>query len=401
MWQSCSSVNGKPPAEKPAQHRWLKRLVLTVVMNGLSNQEVETLRAQHGFNEVKTNQTPEWKKILWRYLDWVSIIIFVAAIISATVEVEGGRGWTSFVLLILELNLIVWVGYYSERNAGNAVKELEALTVPMAQAKREGKWQQVPARELLPGDIIALKGGDVIPADAQLVGVGEPLLVDESSLTGESLPVTRKPGDQVLAGATVTQGELEAQVTATGADSFFGKTIALLGAPEERGHLQTVLNQVSIAVAVISFFAVLVIVIVLLVDQDASPSYAVVTAFVIFVAAVPVGMPVVTTTVLAFGAREMAAERAIVTRLSALEELSGMEVLASDKTGTLTLNRLTLDKDDILAWGASSKDDVLLTASLSAKWDHNDAIDKAVTEAMGGDAKICFQRLTFGRNRGT
>lgn len=94
-------------------------------MDGLSNQEVETLRAQHGFNEVKTNQTPEWKKILWRYLDWVSIVIFVAAIISTTVEVEGGRGWTSSVLLILELNLIVWVGYYSERNAGNAVKELE------------------------------------------------------------------------------------------------------------------------------------------------------------------------------------------------------------------------------------------------------------------------------------
>lgn len=94
-------------------------------MNGLSNHEVESLRAQHGFNEVKTNQTPEWKKILWRYLDWVSIVILIAAIINATVEVQGGRGWTSFALLIVELNLIVWVGYYSERNAGNAVKELE------------------------------------------------------------------------------------------------------------------------------------------------------------------------------------------------------------------------------------------------------------------------------------
>jgi hypothetical protein len=96
-------------------------------MSGLTHQEVESLRARFGYNEVKTNQTPEWKKILWRYLDWVSIIILAAAIISATVEVEGGRGWTSFVLLILELNLIVWVGYYSERNAGDAVKELEVI----------------------------------------------------------------------------------------------------------------------------------------------------------------------------------------------------------------------------------------------------------------------------------
>jgi len=175
-------------------------------MEGLTQFEVDDLRAKYGYNEVKTNQTPEWKKIMWRYLDWVSIIIFTSAIISAAVEVESGRGWTSFALLLLELNLIVWVGYYSERNAGDAVKELEALTVPMAQVKRDGKWAPLPARELLPGDIIALKGGDVIPADSKLVGEGEPLLVDESSLTGESLPVTRRTGDQILAGATVTQG---------------------------------------------------------------------------------------------------------------------------------------------------------------------------------------------------
>lgn len=98
-------------------------------MSGLTHQEVESLRAKFGYNEVKVNQTPEWKKILWRYLDWVSIIILAAAIISATVEVEGGRGWTSFVLLLLELNLIVWVGYYSERNAGDAVKELEVRKI--------------------------------------------------------------------------------------------------------------------------------------------------------------------------------------------------------------------------------------------------------------------------------
>ncbi|KAK9817909.1 hypothetical protein WJX72_004165 [[Myrmecia] bisecta] len=347
---------------------------------GLSTAEVAQLQQQHGLNEVAAEQVPAWKKVAWRYLDWVSLVILASAIISAAVPNEGQRGWTSFVLLILELNLVVWVGYYSERNAGNAIKELEALSAPYTTVRRDGSWQKLAVRELVPGDLIQLKGGDVVPADGKLVGDEdhEPLTLDESSLTGESLPV--------LAGAVVTQGELDALVTATGKDSFFGKTMTLLGGPEEAGHLKKVLNRVSVAMAGIALIGVLIIMAVLF-ARNRPAGYIVVTVFVIFVAVTPIGMAVVTTTVLALGARELAKEKAIVSRLSALEELSGMEVLASDKTGTLTLNRLTLDKSDILAWGGASQDEVLLMASLSARWSHNDAIDKAVVDAMGGDEK--------------
>ncbi|KAK9819692.1 hypothetical protein WJX72_001191 [[Myrmecia] bisecta] len=360
--------------------------------DGLTSAEAAELQQKYGKNEVASKQQPAWQKIAWRYLDWVSLVILTAAIVSATVPNEGERGWTSFVLLILELNLIVWVGYYSDRNAGNAVKELETLSAPSTTVKRDGQWQTLAVKELVPGDLIQLKGGDIVPADAKLAGNSdhEPLTLDESSLTGESLPVKRRPGQQVLAGAVVTQGELEGVVTATGRDSFFGKTMALLATPEEPGHLKKVLNRVSVAMAIVALVFVLIILLVLLI-RGAPIGYVVVTVFVIFVAVVPIGMPVVVGTVLALGARELASEKAIVSRLSALEELSGMEVLASDKTGTLTLNKLTLDKQDILAWGNASKDEVLLMASLSARWSNNDAIDSAVVNALGGNEQAIAQ----------
>ncbi|KAL3158516.1 hypothetical protein ABBQ38_010745 [Trebouxia sp. C0009 RCD-2024] len=352
-------------------------------VGGLSSQAVEGLRQKHGFNEVKTKPVPEWKKLARRYTDWISIIVIVAAIVSAAVPNDGGRGWTSFVLLIIELNLICFVGWSSERNAGNAVKELEALLSPSAQCNRDGKWQEIEARELVPGDLIQLKGGDVIPADAKLHGQGV-MKVDESSLTGESLAVSKKSGSTILAGAVVAEGEMDAVVTAIGKECFFGKTMALLDAPQEVGHLTQVLNRLSAFLAAVSFFGVLIIFLVLLVARDAGVGYSLVTAFVIFVSSVPIGVPVVTTTVLAVGARQMAKEKAIVSRLSALEELSGMEVLCSDKTGTLTLNKLSLDQEDILTWKDHSQAQVLLLAALSAKWTNNDAIDRAVTNAVEG-----------------
>ncbi|KAI3423925.1 hypothetical protein D9Q98_009759 [Chlorella vulgaris] len=353
-------------------------------VEGLSSSQVEELRKTHGYNEVKSTQTPEWKKIAWRYLHWVSLVIIAAAVVSASVKSDGKRGWTSFTLLVIELNLVVWVGYLTDRNAGNAIKELEELAAPQALVLRDGSWVQLTVRELVPGDVVELKGGDIIPADCKLVGEGEPLKIDESSLTGESMAVSRRPGDKVLAGAVVSSGELHARVTETGTNTFFGKTMALLAAPEESGHLQTVLGRVNVALGVLGAAGCLAI-LGDIIGRTGDIGLAFVTAFVILVSVVPIGMPVVVGAVLAAGAREMAQEKAIVSRLSALEELSGMEVLCSDKTGTLTLNRLTLDKADIQAWAGFTADDVLLLGSLSAKWTNADAIDGAVTAAVGPD----------------
>mmetsp|Transcript_8326 Transcript_8326/g.24910 ORF Transcript_8326/g.24910 Transcript_8326/m.24910 type:complete len:686 (+) Transcript_8326:251-2308(+) len=358
---------------------------------GLSDEEVTKMREKYGANEVTTKQVPEWKKIARRYFDFVSLVILTAAIVSAAVTSDGGRGWTSFGLLLFELNLIVWAGYIGDRNAGNAIKELEELSSPSAMVKRNGAWVELPIKDLVMGDVVQLKGGDIIPADCRLIGDKEkddPMKIDESSLTGESLPVTRGPGDQILSGACVNQGELDAVVTAVGRNTFFGKTIALLGAPEQRGHLQQVMSRMTIALAVGAFLFVAGIFIALLARGE-PVGYTFIVFFVVFVAVVPIGMPVVTTTVLAIGAQEMIREKAIVSRLSALEELSGVEVLASDKTGTLTLNKLSLDHEDIEAAGGRTFKDVLIAASLSAKWSNADAIDTAVTASVpGGEEAI-------------
>ncbi|KAK9833891.1 hypothetical protein WJX74_009082 [Apatococcus lobatus] len=359
-------------------------------ISGLTSEEVKQLRQRHGPNEVKAKQKPEWRKILRRYTDWVSLTILAAAIVSACVKNDGDRGWTSFVLLILELNLVVWAGYSPDRNAGNAIKELEELSAPTAYALRDGTWQDVPAKELVPGDIIEVKGGDVIPADCRLIGKGAGLKIDESSLTGESMAVSRGSGHQILSGAVVASGEMQAEVTSIGAETFFGKTIALLGAPEEKGHLFKVLNQISITLAILAFLLVIGIFVAAIV-RGKGVGYAFIISFVVYVAVVPIGIPVVTGTVLAVGAREMAKEKAIVSRLSALEEMSGMEILASDKTGTLTLNKLTLDPEDIVAWEPYNIDEVLSHACLSAKWENNDAIDQAVTTAIGGNPESLSQ----------
>jgi H+-transporting ATPase len=354
---------------------------------GLTEVEAESSRDRHGANEVTAKATPEWRKVLRRYTDWIVLLMFAAAIVSVAVPNYGDRGYASFGLLIFELNLVVWVGWYSDRNAGNAVKELKDLASPTALAKRDQQWKVLQVKNLVVGDLIQLKAGDVIPADAKIIGQPEEVKIDEAALTGESLAVSKKASDTILSGAVVQQGEFEAVVIAVGSNTFFGKTVSILATEEGTGHLQQVLCAVQIVIGVIAFLAAAAILIVLLVRGEQA-GYSVVIVMVILVSTVPVGMPVVTTTVLAVGAREMAREKAIVNRLSALEELSGIEILASDKTGTLTLNRLTLDKLDMDCSRGFSAEQVLELAALSARWENNDAIDQAITGAFGDQSLL-------------
>eukprot|EP00899_Mesostigma_viride_P028511 jgi/Mesvir1/8845/Mv02741-RA.1 len=376
------SVDGRDDVPNGEEHEPPKESK-NIDSNGLTSAQVEDLRAQWGFNEVVPREVPEWKVFLSRYLGIIPLIMLITAIIAVSVEQDGSRDWMSFGLLIFEINLVAMVGHYSERNSGNAIKELQRLAAPFCKARRDGGWVNLPVRELVPGDTIALHGGDVIPADATLVGEGEPLQVDESSLTGEALAVTKRPGDEVLSGAVVVQGEMEAVVNKTGAHTFFGKTISLLSMNTTEGHLNKLLRTVGNAITVLGAVTVVAIFFVLLFRDDFGVNIAVKTAFTILVAVVPVGMPVVTATMLAVGAKELAREKAIVSRLSAIEEMAGMEALCSDKTGTLTKNKLTLDAQLLRAFNDYTHDEVLRVAALASKWENMDAVDKAVTGVFG------------------
>eukprot|EP00921_Rhytidocystis_pertsovi_P025984 GHVQ01041952.1.p1 GENE.GHVQ01041952.1~~GHVQ01041952.1.p1 ORF type:complete len:815 (+),score=69.08 GHVQ01041952.1:163-2607(+) len=377
---SSEELSEKP--DKKVKRKKRRSTVSGVV--GLTTKSVEERRRQYGYNEVIPKEFPEWKKILGRFLGIVPVIMLVTAVLSAAVPSrDGSRDWLSFGMLIFELLLVVFVDYLSDRNAGNAIKAVKDLSAPTCSCKRDKKWCTVNVRELVPGDVVALKGGVVIPADGVLVGKGEPILVDESSLTGEAMAVTKHVGDELMGGAVIQSGELDMEVTSIGPDTFFGKTLALLGTVQSQGHLKKVLQWVAKLMAAVGAIGCGVLFFIKVFRDGDQFAIALKFAFVLLTAVVPIAMPVVTTTVLSVGALELSKESAVVTRLSAIEEMAGIEVLCSDKTGTLTLNKLTLERKNVVPGPTFTEDDVMLMAALSSKHENQEPIDKAITDALG------------------
>uniref|UniRef100_A0A0G4HM51 Plasma membrane ATPase n=1 Tax=Chromera velia CCMP2878 TaxID=1169474 RepID=A0A0G4HM51_9ALVE len=376
--------------------------------SGLTDVQVEKLREKFGYNEVTAKSEPVWLQILKRYAQLTPVILGVTAVFAAAVpEPSGRRDWITFGLLVFLINLVVYCDFFGDRNAKNAMKVVEDLSAPTANVKRNGQWETLKVRLLVPGDVVALKGGTVIPADGKLIGnpQDEPLSVDESSLTGESLAVTKWPGDECLSGAVVLRGELRMRVTNTGANSFFGKTVGLLGDAEKGvGHLRSVLYLTAKVITVVGAVFCLALFLADLFFETTKPSVAQVflslkLALVVLAAIVPAAMPVVTTTVLAVGATILAKEKAVVTRLSAIEEMAGLEVLCSDKTGTLTKNELSLDRKELVCETGVSADRLLLLASLASVVEHPEPIDKAINEAAaegeGADARESYKSVKF------
>ena len=232
------------------------------------------------------------------------------------------------------------VGFWEEHQAGNAIAALKAKLAINARVKRDGKWTTPKASELVPGDVIRLRLGDIVPADARLLA-GDPVEVDQSALTGESLPVTRKPGEAVFSGSIIRQGEIDAMVYATGTNTYFGKTAQLVEEAHTVSHFQRAVLKIGDYLIVLAVALVALILAVALFRGD--PVLTTLEfCLVLLVAAIPVAMPTVLSVTMAVGARLLAKKEAIVTRLSAIEELAGVDVLCSDKTGTLTQNKLTL-----------------------------------------------------------
>eukprot|EP00920_Eleutheroschizon_duboscqi_P025252 GHVT01062304.1.p1 GENE.GHVT01062304.1~~GHVT01062304.1.p1 ORF type:complete len:927 (+),score=112.78 GHVT01062304.1:1131-3911(+) len=229
---------------------------------------------------------------------------------------------------------------------------------------------------------VALRFGCLIVGIGIASKIGEFVIVDESSLTGEALPVTKRKGDDVLGGGVVQSGELELEVSCTGANTFFGKTLALLGGIQEQGHLKKVLQLVAKVMAALGAIICVILFFVVTFRDNQPWLLSLKFAFVLLTAVVPIAMPVVTTTVLSVGALELSKESAVVSRLSAIEEMAGIEILCSDKTGTLTLNKLSLDHEEILCEEGYSKKEVLKYAALASKLENAEPIDQAIGAAV-------------------
>jgi len=343
---------------------------------GLTQAEAQKRLIQHGPNELEEKKTNEVLKFLGYFWGPIPWMIEAAVILSAV-----ARHWPDFGIILLLLVANAVVGFWEEHQAGNAIAALKATLAVKARVQRDAKWVEPPARELVPGDVIRLRLGDIVPADARLLE-GDPVEVDQSALTGESLPATRKPGDAVFSGSIVRQGEIGALVYATGAGTYFGKTAELVQEAHTVSHFQRAVLKIGDYLIILAVALVAVIIAVALYRGD--PLLTTLQfALVLTVAAIPVAMPTVLSVTMAVGARLLARKQAIVTRLSAIEELAGVDILCSDKTGTLTQNKLTLG--DPFCLGDMPAGQVILNAALASRADDKDVIDLAVIGGLKSD----------------
>jgi len=337
--------------------------------DGLSAGEAQARLGKYGYNELpeeKANPLLKFLSYFWGPIPWM---IEVAAALSVVV-----RHWEDFAIILALLLMNAGVGFWEEFQAGNAIAALKAKLALHARVKRDGAWKAVPARELVPGDLMRVRIGEIVPADARLLQ-GDPIEVDQSALTGESLPVERKTGEAVYSGSIVKQGEADALVYGTGGNTYFGKTARLVETAHTVSHFQRAVLKIGDFLIVLALALVILILIVALFRGD--PMLTTLQfALVLTVAAVPVAMPAVLSVTMAVGARKLAEKQAIVTHLASMEELAGIDVLCSDKTGTLTQNKLTLG-DPYCARGVAPAE-VILAGALSSRADSQDAIDLAV-----------------------
>ncbi|PPR96656.1 hypothetical protein GOBAR_AA24019 [Gossypium barbadense] len=298
---------------------------------------------------------------------------------------------------VMEAAAIMAIALANENNAGNAAAALMAGLAPKTKVLRDGKWSEQEAAILVPGDIISLKLGDIIPADARLLE-GDPLKIDQSALTGESLPVTKNPGDEVFSGSTCKQGEIEAVVIATGVHTFFGKAAHLVDSTNNVGHFQKVLTAIGNFCICSIAIGMLVEIIVMYPIQHRKYRDGIDNLLVLLIGGIPIAMPTVLSVTMAIGSHRLSQQGAITKRMTAIEEMAGMDVLCSDKTGTLTLNKLSVDRNLIEVFVKDvDKEHVVLLAARASRTENQDAIDAAIVgmladpkEARAGIREVHF-----------
>jgi H+-transporting ATPase len=381
--------NHKDPTkvpDKPGKKDELKSLPMPDLFKkldssekGISPDEAKKRLTQYGPNEIKEEKTNLFLKFLsyfWGPIPWM---IEGAVILSGAV-----RHWLDFIIISVLLFSNAIVGFWEEHQAGNAIAALKAKLATTASALRGGKWSTPKVNELVPGDVIRLKLGNIVPADARLLA-GDPVQVDESALTGESLPASRKPGEAVFSGSIMRQGEADAMVYATGTNTYFGKTAQLVQSAKTVSHFQKAVLKIGDYLIILAVALVAIIIAVAILRGDPILN-TLEFALVLMVAAIPVAMPTVLSVTMAVGARLLAKKQAIVTRLAAIEELAGVDMLCSDKTGTLTQNKLTLG--DPFSVNDISSDQVILWAALASRAEDKDTIDLAVIGGLKKDQDL-------------
>jgi H+-transporting ATPase len=351
---------------------------------GLSSSEAQTRLQKYGTNEITEKKISHLRKFLGYFWGPIPWMIEAAVVMSAIIQ-----HWPDFAFILMLLMLNAVVGFWQENKAGNAIELLKKKLALNAKVLRDGKWVQKPAKELVPGDIVRIRLGEIVPADAKLVK-GDYIQLDESALTGESLPVEKHVQDVAYSGSIARQGEMDALVVTTGMNTFFGKTTKLVEEAGTVSHFQKAVTKIGDYLIALAGIIVVIIIVVSLFRAESLLS-TIQFALVLTVAAIPAALPAVLSVTLALGAIVMSKKEAIVSKLVAIEEMAGVDVLCVDKTGTITKNELTVGKVQPLE-GYKEKD-LLLFGVLASREEDQDPIDtaiitksketKEITESMG------------------
>ena len=384
---------GKPQPLGPAAIA-AKLAELGTTPKGLAAAEAAQRLEKFGANALEAKEPPVWKKLVgyfWGPIPWM---------IEAAAAISLARGdWADFAVVLGLLVYNAVVGFWQDAKAANALAALKKDLALKARALRDGKWLGVDAASLVPGDVIDIAAGEIVPADVLLIG-GEYLSVDQAALTGESLPVSKRIGDSAYSGSIAKQGDMTGVVTATGERTFFGRTAKLVAAAGAASHSQKAVLQIGDFLILLAGVLAAILVGVRVWREMVVPDAWTWAAagsilqfvLVLLIASIPVALPAVMSVTLALGALALSRQKAIVSRLSAIDELAGVDVLCSDKTGTLTQNRLTLDAP--IPFGGAAPDDVIFAAALATQASSEDAIDQAVLKGVKAPAALDRYRQT-------
>ncbi|KAL9250801.1 ATPase 8, plasma membrane-type-like protein [Drosera capensis] len=366
---------------------------------GLTTDEGQKRLQIFGPNKLEEKKESKFLKFLgfmWNPLSWVMEAAAIMAIVLAN---GGGKppDFPDFIGIVVLLLINSTISFIEENNAGNAAAALMANLAPKTKVLRDGKWGEQEASILVPGDVISIKLGDIVPADARLLE-GDPLKIDQAALTGESLPVTKNPGNEVFSGSTCKQGEIEAVVIATGVHTFFGKAAHLVDSTNQVGHFQKVLTAIGNFCICSIALGMLLEIVVMYPIQHRSYRDGIDNLLVLLIGGIPIAMPTVLSVTMAIGSHRLSEQGAITKRMTAIEEMAGMDVLCSDKTGTLTLNKLTVDKNLIEVFSKDvNKDTLILLAARASRVENQDAIDASIVNMLGDpkEARAGIQEIHF------
>jgi len=338
---------------------------------GLTSEEAQKRIGQYGQNMVAEEKTSEIKMFLHKFWGIVPWMLEAAIIINLCI----GK-WAEAILIIILLLFQAVLGFYQERKAKHAIALLKQRLSVFAKVNRDGKWQTLPASELVPGDFVRMQSGDIVPADVN-ISDGE-ILADQSQLTGESLPVEIKQGKTAYAGSLITQGEAYGIVSATGAKTYYGKTASLIRLAEKPPLLQQLALKISKTLLILDILLALAAMI-FMVNSGISFSFILPFVLMLLVLSVPIALPAMSALSVTIATHHLAEKGVLTARLSAIEDAAAMDILCIDKTGTLTENRPTVEK--VASFSKYSEDEILRLSAITVEKENKELLNLALVQA--------------------